>query len=229
MTVEGPIGAVALQNFAEAGGELRQPRRINCSILDEGQRFAQTGNGIEQRHRRFATGPNMRVQPRFDRFEHVIQARLAAQPVGQFRGLAMQLLIGRADQFHEHERLGPADDEIQIIAIFQAVFREANDPAVEQLDRRRRPAGSGEHRFVAADGRSQRIEVEHDHAAARRQRQQMKRRFGDAGQRSFRADDELRQVEIRAGKSLRFHAPQFGDARGHGTALRHSGTNSSRL
>ena len=127
-----------------------------------------------------------------------------------------------AAELDQHQRLGLAHDEIEIVAILEALFGQPQDQSVEQF------GGRGLARQDRADrghGVGHRIEVQHQDAAHRGQRQQVHQRLGDRGQAAFGADDQLGQVEVGAGIHARFaRAGVFEQARradsGRGTRAR---------
>ena len=60
-----------------------------------------------------------------------------ANSIGQFGGAAADFFVRFAAEFDQHQRFGPADDEVQIVPIFEALFGQPHDLPVEQFDRRR--------------------------------------------------------------------------------------------
>ena len=85
MAVEGAVGAMRLEQFAEAGDELRQPCRLDRRVLDEGDRLAVAGDAVQQTRRR-ARGPPTagRAPPGPATGTSASMPSTAAQPLPQF-------------------------------------------------------------------------------------------------------------------------------------------------
>ena len=153
----------------------------------------------------------------FQRGQDVKQPRLALEPLDQRVDFGPHFAGIVAGEFDEHQRLGLADDEVEIVAIFEAFFGQPQDQAIEQLGGRRMAV---ENRADRGHGMGHRIEMQHDHAPHVGQRQQVHQRLGNDAQSTFGADQQLGQVEVGAGKHARFALFRFGGQRRRGEATR---------
>ncbi len=149
--------------------------------------------------------------------QDVKQPPLAASRATRASTLAAHLVGILAGEFDEHQRLGLADDEVEIVAILEAFGRQPQDQAVEQLGRRRLAL---EDRADRGHGMGHRVEVQHHDAPHLGQGQQVNQRFGDDAQTALGADEQLGQVELGAGKHPRFALFRFGGQRRRGDAAR---------
>ena len=134
----------------------------------------------------------------------------------QLVGLGLHFGRFFAVELHQHQRLGFADDEIEIVTILEALGRQPQHEPVEQLGGRRL---AGKDRAHRRHGRLHRVEVQHDDGAYLGQGKQVHERFGEGAQCAFGAGDQLRQVELGAGIHLCFAAARFGDQSRSGNAV----------
>ena len=135
MTVERALGAVPRHDLAKAVDELRARGRANGAILDEGHRLARAGHAQQQRQRRLAARPDVVAHRFLERRQNMEQTRLDLASLRRDvpSALASTSSRGFAAEFDQHQRLGLAHHEIEIVAILQAPFRQSHDQPVEQL------------------------------------------------------------------------------------------------
>ena len=131
-----------------------------------------------------------------ERHEHVEQTRLALQRGHECVGLGLHFLGVLSVELDQHQRLGFADDEIEIVAIFQTVLGQAQDQPVEQLGGRRL---AGQNRADRRHGVGHRLEVQHDDAAHLWAVAASAPALGHRSQASLGANDQLREIEPRSG------------------------------
>src|SRR6185295_3864778 len=62
-------------------------------------------------------GPHMVAKRRLERRQHVLEAHLALQTRNQVRRFCFDLISRLAAELNQQQRLRPADDEVQIVAI----------------------------------------------------------------------------------------------------------------
>ena len=109
--VERSFGVPARQDFLEAVDELGKPRRLDRSVLDEGDGFPVPGEAQQQRERRLPQLPHILLVRRIEHPQH--RAAASAEPAVEIVELRSHLAAAPARELDQDERAGFSLDEAE--------------------------------------------------------------------------------------------------------------------
>ena len=194
VAVEGAVGPVALDQLAEAVGELGQPGRGDGTIFDERDGLAVPRQAVEQGHGRAAQVPKLVAQVGPHRRDAGRHAGGAVEPPPQLLDAVGDFQFRIADELHHQQGVRrPLNGGHHRL---EAALRpgEADQHGVHQLHGRRlklQAHGDGIQR------RAQGGEVRHQQPARRRLGDEVKLRLRQHRQRPLRPDDQRHQRPLR--------------------------------
>ncbi len=184
---------VPLDDPAESVVKRGKPGGIDGRVLDEGDRLGVADHAHQERKPGLADLPEVVLAGIDESFANAQDARPALEFPGQVVGPLGQLLRRVGVELGGQNGRGPPVGEVQMLGERRVLGRQVEDHPVEHLDGDRTGLDDlGQ----AIEGRRDRRERQHDEPLGGRQRHDLELGRGDDRQRPFRADDQLRQVEL---------------------------------
>jgi hypothetical protein len=159
VAVEGAVGAVAVEDFAESRGELRQALRCDGRVLAERDGLGVAGHPVQERHGGTAQSPERVARRGVDGRHAGDQPRRARDAPAQFVDAVRHVRRVVGAELDHQERLGSPAHRGHRLLQRPLVARQVDEHPVHQLDCRR---AEFEAQLQRVERRAERVELRNE-------------------------------------------------------------------